>query len=275
MSLWRWQFIFAKSCLRWCLVVFDAMPLAAEISAIVRPVPKAPLVLGAGRLWDEAKNLQALRLAAPAVPWPVVVAGPTVDPAGRDAAGAAASLGPVGPRDPAAAPDGRGDAHRGHVPDPAAAPAGRPGEHRGDPPDPPVSRSGQPARLLGPLAFDELAPWLWRAAVFAAPARYEPFGLAALEAAQAGCALVLGDLPSLREVWGDAALYVDPDDPGALAGALCRLAADDGRRGWLQQAAAQRAGRYSATAMADAMLGVYGAVSGGGFRTMSAAGAGR
>ena len=83
MSLWRWQFIFAKSCLRWCLVVFDAMPLAAEISAIVRPVPKAPLGLGAGRLRDEAKNLQALRLAAPAVPGAVGGAGPTAAPAGR------------------------------------------------------------------------------------------------------------------------------------------------------------------------------------------------
>ena len=44
------------------------------------------------------------------------------------------------------------------------------------------------------------------AAIFARPARYEPFGLAILEAAQAGCALVLGDIPSLRELWADAAL---------------------------------------------------------------------
>ena len=33
------------------------------------------------------------------------------------------------------------------------------------------------------------------------PARYEPFGLSILEAALSGCALVLGDLPSLRELW--------------------------------------------------------------------------
>ncbi len=31
------------------------------------------------------------------------------------------------------------------------------------------------------------------------PARYEPFGLSVLEAALSGCALVLGDIPSLRE----------------------------------------------------------------------------
>src|SRR4051794_17723056 len=60
---------------------------------------------------------------------------------------------------------------------------------------------------LGVLPFDQLAHCMAKAAVFAAPSSYEPFGLAALEAAHAGCALVLGDIPSLREVWGDAASY--------------------------------------------------------------------
>ena len=60
-------------------------------------------------------------------------------------------------------------------------------------------------RRLGRLAPEALAPWFARASIYALPARYEPFGLSALEAALAGCALVLGDIPSLREVWGDAA----------------------------------------------------------------------
>ena len=59
-----------------------------------------------------------------------------------------------------------------------------------------------------------------RAAIYALPARYEPFGLSALEAALSGCALVLGDIPSLREVWGDAAVFVPPDDAGGLRDAL-------------------------------------------------------
>ena len=66
--------------------------------------------------------------------------------------------------------------------------------------------------VLGPLPFPELASLMARAAVFAAPARYEPFGLGILEAGLAGCALVLGDLASLREVWGDAATYADGDE---------------------------------------------------------------
>ena len=64
---------------------------------------------------------------------------------------------------------------------------------------------------LGQLPFQEVAMWLRRAAIFALPARYEPFGLSALEAGLAGCALVLGDIPSLREVWHDAALFVPPE----------------------------------------------------------------
>ena len=51
------------------------------------------------------------------------------------------------------------------------------------------------ARARSPPAAISL--WYAQAAIFVAPARYEPFGLAALEAALAGCALVLGDIPTL------------------------------------------------------------------------------
>jgi glycogen synthase len=53
-------------------------------------------------------------------------------------------------------------------------------------------------KLLGVLSEPSLGEQLDRASIFAAPARYEPFGLSILEAAHAGCALVLGDIPSLR-----------------------------------------------------------------------------
>ena len=84
-------------------------------------------------------------------------------------------------------------------------------------------RSCRAARLLGRLSAAEVAALLGRASLFAAPARYEPFGMAALEAGLSGCALVLGDIASLREVWGDAAAFVAPDDAEALAHELRRL----------------------------------------------------
>jgi glycogen(starch) synthase len=85
-------------------------------------------------------------------------------------------------------------------------------------------------QTLGPLPFPDLAALMARAQVFAAPARYEPFGLAALEAAHAGCALVLGDIASLREVWGDAARYCS--DAGSLRAQVHAALADPdaGRR---------------------------------------------
>jgi glycosyltransferase involved in cell wall biosynthesis len=110
---------------------------------------------------------------------------------------------------------------------------------------------------VGELTSDEVTGWMRRAAVFAAPARYEPFGLAALEAALCGCALVLGDIPSLREVWHDAASYVAPDDPDALAHAVNGLLDNPTRRRNAARAARARAARYTPGTMARAYLDAY------------------
>lgn len=109
--------------------------------------------------------------------------------------------------------------------------------------------------LLGTLDEAALASEYAGASVFASLARYEPFGLAVLEAAQAGRALVLSDIPTFRELWDGAALFV-PDE-AALVPALRRaLDAPEG----LAAAARERAGRYTADAMAEATLALHGAV---------------
>jgi glycogen(starch) synthase len=102
-----------------------------------------------------------------------------------------------------------------------------------------------------------LAALMGRAAVFALPARYEPFGLAALEAALSGCALVLGDIPSLREVWGDAALFVPPDDHEALRAALASLIAGPSLRKDLGRRARERASAYTVEAMTGSTIAAY------------------
>jgi glycogen synthase len=78
-------------------------------------------------------------------------------------------------------------------------------------------------QLLGRLTEAALAAQMSEAAIYALPAKYEPFGLSALEAALCGCALVLGDIDSLRELWDGAAAFVDPDDSEQLAATLKRL----------------------------------------------------
>ena len=104
---------------------------------------------------------------------------------------------------------------------------------------------------------EDISEGLRRAAVFALPARYEPFGLTPLEAALAGCALVLGDIPSLREVWEDAAFYVSPLDDDAFEQTLLRLIDDNGLRARMAAAARERALTYSPERMRDAYLALY------------------
>jgi glycogen synthase len=112
-------------------------------------------------------------------------------------------------------------------------------------------------RALGFLQREELAGWMERAAIFALPARYEPFGLAILEAAAARCALVLGDIPSLRELWSGAAVFVDPGDTGALSRALAELTQDPTRCARLGGLARQRAQLYGAAEMAERYADLY------------------
>jgi glycogen(starch) synthase len=172
-----------------CRVIPNGVAVPPRPSAVKREV-----VLAAGRLWDEAKNIATLARAAARLGVPVEVAG--------------------------------------------------------DLPAPPPPQ----VRFLGRLDRSDLWSRLAAAAVFCAPARYEPFGLAPLEAALAGCALVLGDIPSLREVWNGAAAFVAPDDADALAAALRAALADHERLG---ARARLHAERYGAPLMAERYLDAY------------------
>jgi len=112
-------------------------------------------------------------------------------------------------------------------------------------------------RSLGRLEAPAAARWLARAAIYALPARYEPFGLSILEAGLAGCALVLGDIPSLREVWDDVAVFVPPDDAGALAVTLQGLTQDTARRVEFAARARARALQLTPERMSAGYLAVY------------------
>jgi glycosyltransferase involved in cell wall biosynthesis len=96
-----------------------------------------------------------------------------------------------------------------------------------------------------------------RSAIYAAPALYEPFGLGILEAALAGCALVLGDIPTLRELWEGAAEFVPPRDSLALQRALARLMERGSARGALVERSRQRALGYSPAAQARDYRALY------------------
>jgi glycosyltransferase involved in cell wall biosynthesis len=172
------------------------------------PGPKAPFILCAGRLWDEAKNVRLLTAAAPHLPWVVYVAG---DAAGPD--GSAPRLDNV--------------------------------------------------RLLGRLPSTLLRHWMACASVYVLPAKYEPFGLSALEAALCRCALVLGDIPSLRENWDGCAVFVPVDDPEALTASIRRLIDEPRQLQRFAERARARALELSAERMAEGYLHVYDSLCGG------------
>lgn len=120
---------------------------------------------------------------------------------------------------------------------------------------------------LGSLSAVSLRRWQQRASVFVHPSLYEPFGLAPLEAALARTALVLADLPSLREIWGDAALFVPPGNAAAIATAVNGLIEDPLLLDRMAEAALRRARTMTARRMAQAYAGVYRELAGRAPRT--------
>jgi glycogen(starch) synthase len=123
---------------------------------------------------------------------------------------------------------------------------------------PEAGRSDRPGLIsLGVLSQTDLSRYYARAAIYALPARYEPFGLSVLEAALAGCALVLGDIPSLRENWDGAALFIRPEDLDALEAALNRLLWRNGEREHLAGQARRRALEFTPERMAAGYLAAY------------------
>jgi glycosyltransferase involved in cell wall biosynthesis len=110
------------------------------------------------------------------------------------------------------------------------------------------------ARHLGVLDDDALADHLARNTVFAGVSMYEPFGLAVLEAAQSGMALVLSDIPVFRELWNNAAIFVDPCSTKSISAGL-----DEALRhpAPLARASGLRTLAFSRDAMAGATLNIH------------------
>jgi glycosyltransferase involved in cell wall biosynthesis len=107
----------------------------------------------------------------------------------------------------------------------------------------------QDVTWLGPLSEIELLRYMEDSAVYICTSRYEPFGLAPLEAALCGCALLVRDIPSLREVWGEDALYFT--DKTSLSDLLQTLFADPDMLAAAGKRSERRARRYTPARMVD------------------------
>lgn len=135
------------------------------------------------------------------------------------------------------------------------------------PPDHPESDAGSPRRsntrrknvhYKGLQSEAQLRQLYSRAAIYAATSRYEPFGLAPLEAALSRCAIVANDIPSFREIWGDAAYYFRMNDPESLESTLQQLGSNaEVRAEYANRAYHYARRRYSAARMAEEYLHLY------------------
>jgi glycosyltransferase involved in cell wall biosynthesis len=112
-------------------------------------------------------------------------------------------------------------------------------------------------RTAGALPHQDVLTLMRSAAIFAAPSRYEPFGLAVAEAAICGAALVLADIPTFRELWEGAALFVDPNDIKGWSRAFATLAADSCLLRLLATQAGSRARRFSLPRQAARLYELY------------------
>jgi len=107
----------------------------------------------------------------------------------------------------------------------------------------------QKAEVVGGLMAGALA--------FIYPSRYEGFGLPPLEAMARGTPVIASDLPALREVLGEGALYFPPGDAAALASVLNRLIFEPGLREGLRQRGRARAEQFKWSRTGEATLAVY------------------
>jgi glycosyltransferase involved in cell wall biosynthesis len=117
------------------------------------------------------------------------------------------------------------------------------------------------ARSLREISNVEAREHLGRAEIFASPSVYEPFGLAALEAATAGAALVLADNPTYWELWEGCGLFCEPHSPEDFAAAINRLSSDPDLRTSLGRHALARSREFTSQRQLQAMRQVYAAAA--------------
>lgn len=113
--------------------------------------------------------------------------------------------------------------------------------------------------FCGGVPHEKTVTFYQAADLFVYPSFNETFGLTLLEAMGCGCPVVTSNVSAMPEIAGEAAILVDPADPGALAEAMLEALAP-GRRDDLVRRGYERAKRFTWGATAQGTLEVYRAV---------------
>lgn len=112
-------------------------------------------------------------------------------------------------------------------------------------------------RLAGYVSDEDLGILYKAAEAYVFPSLSEGFGLPGLEAMAHGTPVLASDIPVLREVYGEAAIYFDPQSKKDLAGKIRQVTEDKRLHNRLGNLGKKRAKQYSWSKMAEQTLEVY------------------
>lgn len=128
-----------------------------------------------------------------------------------------------------------------------------------DPLQPVVARLGLApwVELAGWLSSDEIEALYARATAVVVPTLFEGFGLPVLEAMRRGCPVICSDLPVLRELAGDSALYFDPFRTDSISTTIATAIADPGYLAGLAVRGLARSRDFSWARTAEATIETF------------------
>lgn len=112
-------------------------------------------------------------------------------------------------------------------------------------------------RMLGFVPDEDLPALYSGAAAFVYPSLYEGFGFPVLEAMAAGCTVITSDRGSLKEVVGDAAALIDPEDIEDICHQMERVTTDAGVRKEFIKKGKEQAAQFTWKKTAEEVLKVY------------------
>jgi len=111
--------------------------------------------------------------------------------------------------------------------------------------------------LAGFVPDEDLAVLYRQAEAFVFPTLSEGFGLPGLEAMEAGCPVICSNIPVLREVYGEAAVYFNPLDTKDIAKKILEVMGQKDKRDNLREEREKQVRKYSWSKMAKETLSVY------------------
>jgi glycosyltransferase involved in cell wall biosynthesis len=123
---------------------------------------------------------------------------------------------------------------------------------------------GRDVRFPGWLDQQDLPAIYSQADLYLYASNLEAFPIPLTEAMACGTPIVTSNVNGLDEIAGDAAVQVDPTDPGAIAAAIERVLADPGAQAELQRKGLERSRMFDWEKCAQKTLAILESVAGAG-----------